>query len=134
MSWRSLPVWWRGRIPRYRLIAAKCEECGRIHYPPRQSCPYCGSRKLKKIELPRKGKLVSYTTIYSVPGDHRLHTPIMLGLVEIGGTKIIAELTDVLPEELNNVEEVEPVIRKVDEQGENGVIGYAIKFRPVLKR
>ncbi|MCE4625395.1 MAG: Zn-ribbon domain-containing OB-fold protein [Desulfurococcales archaeon] len=129
----SLPRWWRNRIPRYRLVGAKCKVCGRIHYPPREACPYCGSRDLEIVPLPRRGKLLSYTHVFSVPGDNRLSTPIILGLVDLGSAKVIAELTDVLPEELPNVKEVEAVVRKVEEQGGNGVIGYAIKFRPVLQ-
>jgi uncharacterized OB-fold protein len=138
MSWKSLPVWWRSRIPRYRLVGARCKHCGRIYYPPRQACPYCGSRETEPIVLPRRGKLLSYTIIASTPGDNRLSTPRILGLVELGDgasgkVKIIAELTDVLPEELPNVKTVEAVVRKVDEQGETGVIGYAVKFRPALE-
>ncbi len=133
MSWKTLPGWWRNRIATYRLRGAKCKRCGRIHYPPRNACPYCGCRELETIELPRRGKLLSYSVVYSVPGDHRLHTPLILGLVDLGQTKVIAELTDVLPEELGSVSEVEAVVRKIDEQGENGVIKYGIKFRPAMK-
>ncbi len=132
MSVLSLPAWWRKRINRYRLIGAKCPECGRIHYPPRPACPYCGYSKLEPVELPRIGTLESYTVVYSVPGDHRLDAPIIVGLVDLGPTRIIAELTDVLPEELHTGMKVEAVVRKIDEQGESGIIAYAVKFRPVL--
>ena len=131
--WRSLPAWWRGRIPRYRLVGARCTSCGRIHYPPRQACPYCGSRSLELVELPRTGRLLSYTIVRSPPGDHRLDTPTLVGLVELdNGVRLVAELTDVLPEELPRVKRVEAVIRRVGEQGDTGVIAYAVKFRPLL--
>jgi len=133
VTWKSLPAWWRGRIPRYRLVGARCKQCGRTHYPPSQACPYCGSTELEPVALPRMGRLLSYTVINYPPGDSRLEAPVILGLVELDGVKIIAELTDVLPEELPNIETVEAVVRRVEEQGEAGVIGYAIKFRPALK-
>lgn len=133
MSWRSLPVWWRGRIARYRLVGARCKQCGRTHYPPGPACPYCGSTDLESVSLPWRGRLLSYTVIHYPPGDSRSEAPLILGLVDLGPVRIIAELTDVKPEELDGVEEVEATVRKVDEQGESGVIGYAVKFRPALK-
>ncbi|MEB3760720.1 MAG: Zn-ribbon domain-containing OB-fold protein [Desulfurococcales archaeon] len=129
---RSLPVWWRRRIPRYRLIGARCKECGKIHYPPRTSCPYCGSNSLEEVQLPRRGILESYSVIYSVPGDNRLNAPIIVGLVNINGVRIVAELTDVLPGELSTGLEVEAVVRKISETSDTGIITYGVKFRPVL--
>jgi len=132
MAVLTLPGWWRSRISRYRLVGARCKDCGRTHYPPRPACPYCGSRSLEPVELPRDGVLESYTIIYSSPGDHRLDSPVILGLVNLGPTRVIAELTDVTPEELRTGMPVEAVIRRVDEQGETGIIAYAVKFRPKL--
>ncbi len=129
---KSLPVWWRRRLPRYRLTAARCKECGRIHYPPRNSCPYCGSKNLETVNLPRTGVLESYSVIYSVPGDHRLNAPVILGMVNIKGVRIIAELTDVTPDELKTGMKVEAVVRKIGEIGDSGIITYGVKFRPVL--
>ncbi len=125
--------WWRKRIPRYRLEGAVCEECGRIHYPPRNSCPYCGSVNLKRVPLPRRGVLESYTVVYSVPGDNRLQAPVIVGLVKLdGGIRIVTEITDASPGELRTGMEVEATIRRIREDGDNGVILYGVKFRPVL--
>ena len=129
-----LSMWWRKRIPRYRLVGARCLECGRIHYPPRPACPYCGSRKLEEVPLPRRGTLESYTVVYSVPGDNRLNAPILVGLVRLdNGVRILAELTDADPESLKEGMPVEAVVRRVREDGETGIIAYGVKFRPVLR-
>ncbi len=128
-----LPIWWRKRIPRYRFIGAVCKECGRIHYPPRNTCPYCGSTKLEKVPLPRRGVLESYTVVYSVPGDNRLYSPILVGLIKLeNGVRIVSELTDALPGELKTGMEVEATIRRISEDGDTGTILYGVKFRPVL--
>ncbi len=130
-----LPVWWRKRLPRYRFIGAHCKDCGRIHYPPRKSCPYCGSTNLEEIALPRKGVLESYSVVYSVPGDNRFNSPVLIGLIRLqNGVRIVSELTDVLPEQLKTGIEVEPVIRRINEDGETGTILYGVKFRPILWR
>ncbi len=128
-----LSRWWRSRIPRYRLVGARCAECGRIHYPPRKACPYCGSRRLEETPLPRTGVLESFSVVYSVPGDTRLHSPILVGLVRLdNGVRVVAELTDADPEDLKEGMRVEAVVRRVAEDGDTGVIAYAVKFRPVL--
>jgi len=126
-----LSRWWRRRIPRYRFLGAQCKSCGRIHYPPRAACPYCGSTELETVELPRTGVLESYSVIYSVPGDTRLEAPILLGLVKLdNGVRVIAELTDLDPETASTGIRVEAVVKKIHEDGDTGIIAYAIKFRP----
>ncbi len=128
-----LSRWWRKRIPRYRLVGARCKSCGRIHYPPRNACPYCGSRDLEEVSLPRKGVLESYSVVYSVPGDNRFNAPVLVGLVRLeNGVRLVAELTDADPGQLKAGMEVEATIRRLREDGETGVILYAVKFRPVL--
>jgi len=130
----TLARWWRKRIPRYRLIGARCKSCGRIHYPPRAACPYCGGRELESVELPRTGTLESWSVVYSVPGNSRLHAPTLVGLVRLdNGVRIVAELTDADPEDLKEGIRVEAVVRRVAEDGDTGTIAYAVKFRPALK-
>jgi len=129
-----LSRWWRKRIPRYRLVGAKCLDCGRVHYPPRASCPYCGSRRLEEVRLPRTGVLESVSVVYSVPGDSRFNAPILVGLVRLdNGVRVVAELTDAGPGEVSPGDRVEAVLRRVAEDGETGVIAYAVKFRPLLR-
>ena len=128
-----LSRWWRKRIPRYRFLGARCGSCGKVHYPPRNSCPYCGSRELELVELPRTGTLESYSVVYSVPGDERFEAPVIVGLVRLdNGVRVIAEVTDAKPDELRTGIRVEAVVRRVHEDGDTGVIAYAVKFRPAL--
>jgi uncharacterized OB-fold protein len=129
----SVPETWRVRGPLYRLEAARCEDCGRVHYPPMPACPYCGSRRLVRVKLPSRGILESYTVVYSVPEGARHKAPVVLGLVRLGSVRIVAELTDVAPAELEGVREVEAVLRRVRDDREAGIIRYALKFRPALK-
>lgn len=121
---------WRHRIHRYKLIAARCSSCGRAFYPPISACPYCGSRSLDSIELPRVGRLVSYSIVYTVPFDDRSRSPIIIGLVDLGVTRLIAEIVDVNPEEVKIGDSVEAVFRRVSVDGATGLIVYGIKFRP----
>ncbi len=128
----SVPAHWRRRLTYYRLVAGRCKKCGRLHYPPAPACPYCGSKDLELIEINNKGKLETYTIIYSAPGKSRGRAPIIVGVVNIEGLRIVSELTDIEPEELKTGIDVEPVLRRMDEDTNKGIIRYAIKFRPVL--
>ncbi len=129
----SVPRHWRVRPQVYRLEAARCEDCGRIHYPPAAACPYCGSRRLTRVTLPRVGVLESFTVVYSVPEGARASSPIALGLVNLGGVRVVAELTDVDPHELRTGLKVEAVLRKLREDREAGLIYYGVKFRPSMR-
>lgn len=129
----SVPRHWRRRGSLYRLEAARCRECGRTHYPPTAACPYCGSKSLETVQLPRVGVLESYTVVYTPPEGARQEAPVAVGLVNLGGVRVVAELTDVDPGELRSGMKVEAVLRRVREDGEAGVIYYAVKFRPALE-
>lgn len=122
---------WRTRIPRYRLEGAKCGACGRIHYPPLKACPYCGSRELSPIQLPRQGRLLGFTVLYSVEEGGRGEAPTIVGLVDLGVAKVVAEIVDVADSgQLKIGTPVEAVFRRIHEEDEEGVIVYGVKFRP----
>ncbi len=125
------PRIWRERGARYRLEGCRCTRCGRMWYPPKPLCPYCGSKDIVKINLPQQGRLISWTIEYTVPAGYRGKAPIIIGLVELdNGVKVLAEITDVKPEELVYGMRVECVLRKLYEDGDEGVIVYGIKFVP----
>lgn len=129
----SVPAYWRVKSHLYKLEAARCKSCGKTHYPPMAACPHCGSRDLEKIRLPERGVLESYTIVYSIPEGARSRAPVIVGLVRLGDVRVIAELTDVSPNELREGVEVEAVLRRISEDREAGIIRYAVKFRPVLR-
>ncbi len=130
----SLARFWRERIRRYRLLGVECKKCGKRYYPPKAVCPACGSRELVDVELPKTGKLLTYTVIYTVPSGFKEYAPLVVGLIELDdGTKIFSSLTDVDPENVKTGMRVEAVLRRVLEDGETGIIHYALKFRPILK-
>lgn len=131
---RSVPRVWRERRIKYGLIGGKCPDCNRTFYPYRKNCPYCGSDNAHEVELPRKGKVISYTIIRSPPSDFSHYAPYPVALVELDdGTRVIAQLTDVNLNDIRVGMEVEAVFRKYREQGEDGIIEYGIKFRPILQ-
>ncbi len=124
---------WRDRLWRYRLVGSKCLSCGARYYPPRNSsCIKCGG-ELVDVELPRRGKLLSYTVIYQAPGIYRFASPYIVGFIELeDGTRLFAMLTDVELDEVKVGMEVEATFRKLYTYGDSGHIVYGIKFRPLV--
>lgn len=133
MVWaRSVPRAWRERLKRYRLVGGKCPACGSLVYPHRLVCPYCGHEGLEEVELSRRGKVISYTVIRHPPSEFKGLEPYVIAVVELeGGARVLAQLTDVEPGEVEVGMEVEAVLRRYREQGPDGVIEYGLKFRPV---
>ncbi|MEZ0345351.1 MAG: Zn-ribbon domain-containing OB-fold protein [Infirmifilum sp.] len=132
MVWaESVPRSWRERVRRYRLVGGKCGSCSRVVYPHRRVCPYCGSEGLEPVELPRRGKVVTYAVIRHPPRGFEGKEPYVIAVVELeGGAKVLAQLTDVKPEDVKVGMEVEAVFRRYRELSHDGVIEYGVKFRP----
>jgi hypothetical protein len=130
----SAPRYWRESKYRYRLIGSKCSKCGAVYFPRRSLCVKCGNRKLEECKLSEKGKLLSFTVIRDdAPSGFERQTPYIVGLVELeNGIKILTQIVDVFPEDLEAGMPVEMVFRKVKEGGVDGIIEYGFKFRPRL--
>jgi len=123
---------WRTRLEHYRLIGGYCSKCAKYFYPPRPACPYCGSRSVSRVELPKRGRVITYTVIYNVISGFRAYAPLILAVIELdNGARVLAQLTDTSPEEVEVGMPVEAVLRRVVADGDKGVIVYAVKFRPL---
>ncbi len=123
---------WRERKYKYRLIGGICRKCNAKFYPYRSICPHCGNEDVEEVKLPRKGKLLSYTIIYSPPSEFKLKQPYIVGIIELDdGTRVTAQLTDIEVDKVKDGMRVEAVFRKYREQGKDGIIEYGIKFRPL---
>ncbi len=129
----SVPSLWREAPSRYRLEATECVECGARHYPPREICPRCGSKNLRRVRLPESGKVISFTHVRAPLRGFEYYTPLTLAIIELDdGTRILGQLTDVDPEDVVEGMRVSAVIRIVRVSGETGVVSYALKFRPEM--
>jgi len=125
---------WREQIYHYRLVASMCRKCGRKYFPPKVICPNCKNRDMEKIELPKQGTVVTYTVIHTVPRGFREYAPLIIALVKLDdGTKVLAPLTDIQPNEVKIGMRVEATLRKIFDEGSEGLIAYAIKFRPIYE-
>ncbi len=127
----KIPLSWRRIKYRYRLIGTKCENCGKIYFPPRFLCPNCRRKgKLKEVKLSGKGKVFSFTIVHVPAKEHKNNSPYALAIVELEeGPRVIAQLVDCDFDEIYVGMPVEVVFRRITE--EDGLIHYGYKFRPI---
>ena len=77
-----------------KLMAGKCQHCGKIHLPPRPLCDNCFSQQFKWIPIAGKGKLLTYTVIHIAPTQFQAMAPYAVGIIKLeNGAKIPGMIT-----------------------------------------
>lgn len=66
-----------------KIMGAKCKKCGTLLVPPKPMCTKCFSKKLMWTELPKQGKLLTYTVIHVSPKQFKSLTPYAVGIVKL---------------------------------------------------
>jgi len=124
--------YWREYPQRYRLEAAKCKGCGKVHFPPRLVCSECKGTEFEPVVLPREAKLLSYTVQHVAPSEFADETPYVVGIIGFeNGVSATAQIADCDPEKLKIGQKLRIEFRKVKEDGLAGVICYGYKAVPV---
>lgn len=101
-----------------QLIGSRCEACGAMTFPSKPSCPRCGGADMARRLLPRRGKLVTWTTQDFLPKEPyasgetpETFKPFGVGLVQLGDEiRVEARLTEASPSKLEFGMDVELVI------------------------
>ncbi len=84
-----------------KLMAGKCQKCGKIHLPPRPLCDNCYSEQFEWQEVSGKGKLLTYTVIHVAPQQFQHLTPYAVGIVQLeNGLKIPGMIQGVIQDQL----------------------------------
>jgi uncharacterized OB-fold protein len=79
-----------------------CKDCGAKSFPPRADCAKCFSKNMDWFEMPKKGKLETFTTAYYAPFGFEADPPYTMGVVDFGnGLKLFARMAKgIKPEDL----------------------------------
>ena len=85
-----------------KIEGTVCKNCGTRFFPPRADCSKCFSKNMDWFEMPRKGKLETFTTAYYAPFGFEGDPPYTMGVVDFGdGLKLFARIEKgVKPEEV----------------------------------
>jgi len=124
--------YWREIPQRYRYEAAKCDACGKIHFPPRMVCSRCRGTTFTKTTLAPEGVVETFTIIRVPPTGFVTEAPYAVGIVKLDdGVKVTAQIVDAPLDELHIGQRVRVEFRRVQKEGEAGILCYGYKFVPV---
>jgi uncharacterized OB-fold protein len=65
-----------------KIMATRCNKCGKLHFPPRADCPYDLSTDMKWEELSGRCKLLTYTTAHFAPTGFKDDVPYTIALAQ----------------------------------------------------
>lgn len=117
---------------RYRLQGSQCERCGQKVFPARLVCPSCKGTALRPFTFAPEGRVVTCTVIHVGPASHKQEVPYAMAVVELAeGVRLTCQVVDVLPSEVRPGMRVRLEFRRIQEDGEAGVIAYGHKAVPV---
>jgi len=123
--------YWREIPQRYRYEAAKCAACGKIHFPPRLVCSGCRGTAFTRATLAPEGVVETFTIIRVPPTGFGAETPYAVGIVKLDdGVKVTAQIVDVDLAELQIGQRVRVEFRRVQKDGEAGILCYGYKYVP----
>jgi len=116
---------------RYRLEGARCSVCGAVSFPARRVCPECRARTFEPFQVSDTGKVLTFTVI-RVAGPGFVHdVPYVLAVIELdGGGRITCQVVDLVDREAEIGMPVRLEFRRIQEDGEAGVIAYGHKAVP----
>ena len=124
---------WRLKKQRYTLVGEVCPHCEEKIFPPRDICPDCGEEARDLFQFSGKGSVYSYTTVSDAPAGFEENAPYTLAIVQLDeGPLVTAQLTDLDQGSVEIGTPVEMVTRKLRSEGDQGMLIYGYKFRPIL--
>lgn len=125
------PRYWREIPTRLRLEAARCRECGNVHYPPKTVCSSCRNRTFETLTLTKRGTVLTSTVIYIPPDDFLFEAPYAIAVVETPeGARFMAQVVDCDPTVVGPGTEVHLEFRRIRKEAESGILCYGYKAVP----
>jgi hypothetical protein len=77
-----------------KVEGSVCKQCGAKFFPPRADCASCFSKDMDWYDVPKKGKLETFTTAMYAPFGFEADPPYTMGVVNFGeGPKLFARLS-----------------------------------------
>ncbi len=121
--------YWRIRDRYYRLLGNACDECGAEFFPPVYRCRNCGSDKLSDKEMPKEGKVITYTQLHETLPGFESQAPFFLAVVELSnGARVLTQIVDSPDEAVKTGAKLRAVVRRAQVDGDSGQILYGYKF------
>ncbi len=110
------------------FLAARCQNCGQLHFPKQRVCTKCFEKdKWEPFRLSDKqGKLLAYTFDYFFPAAE---PPTIMVMTEVEGCRVQVQMANIRPGSVALDLPVEYVFRKIHDAG--GKPNYFWKASPI---
>lgn len=120
---------WRKFKNRYQLEGVKSNISNKTYYPPILVEPQTANTQFGNYKYKKLGKLISWSIVHSTPEGFENQKPYIVGIIELeDGERLTAQIVDTSPADLRQGEILIPTFRKVYQDGQDGVIHYALKW------
>lgn len=120
---------WRIRDRYYRLIGSRCKDCGDEFFPPVYRCKGCGSEHIADKEMPKTGKIMTYTVLHEPLPGYEAQTPLRLAIVKLdNGARVLTQIVDSPEDAVKTGAKVRATVRRAKVDGDSGQIIYGYKF------
>jgi len=85
-----------------KVMMTKCQQCGKVFFPPKADCPRCVSSNVEWLEITSTGTLLTFTVVNYGPSGFENDTPYTLGIAEFEeGVRVLARVSrEISPEDI----------------------------------
>lgn len=121
----SKPFW--DGAKRHELLIQKCQDCQKFVFYPKVICPFCLSYNLEWIKASGRGRVYTYSVVYSyAPTEFSDDIPYIIAVIELEeGVRMMSNIVECRPEEVKCDMDVEAIFQDVTEEI------TLPKFRPI---
>jgi uncharacterized OB-fold protein len=63
-----------------KFATTRCEDCGKLSFPPQADCPNCMSSNSKWVELGKEAELLTFTFVQITPTSFVDHDPYLVAI------------------------------------------------------
>ena len=75
-----------------RMLGLGCEECGRVYFPSRGSCPRCAKPTTKEVEVKDSGTVITYCVVRVPSANIEVELPYCAANILFDGADITTTL------------------------------------------
>ena len=124
----SATIRFRERDADIGMLAARCTNCGQLHFPKQRVCYKCFAKdSWEPFRLSdKRGKLLAFTFDYFFPASE---PPTIMVMTEVEGCRVQVQMANTRPDAVVLDQDVEYVFRKI--HGAGGKANYFWKASPV---
>ncbi|MFC6764428.1 Zn-ribbon domain-containing OB-fold protein [Natrinema soli] len=126
MTWEPRPVppvsevdeaaeYWKA-ASNGELVVPECNDCGFVHFYPRQICPECLSNDVSFVEAEGTGTIYSFSISQQAAGWPEDALPLIYATVELEeGPRMVTNIVDVDPDDVEIGDPVEVMFESTEE-------------------